>query len=197
MKSISTEVRAPDVLPEVSNLAGAPCWWSDSDPASLLLVYSKASVLRTSLCGDGSLTTINSFSNNGARQRAQIWRLRTWPLKGVIGMRSRRTLLAVVALFFALFSQRVISQSQAPSQSDASSASSSAKAQPSQEKDKDKVSCADTGTYVNSKGETVKRPENCSGPPKGATAQCRDGSYSFSRSRRGTCSHHGGVAKWL
>ncbi|MDP9145387.1 MAG: DUF3761 domain-containing protein [Actinomycetota bacterium] len=36
-----------------------------------------------------------------------------------------------------------------------------------------------------------------SGPPRGATAQCRDGTFSFSRSRRGTCSHHGGVARWL
>lgn len=53
----------------------------------------------------------------------------------------------------------------------------------------------DNGTYVNSKGQTVKRPENCSIAPKGATAQCRDGTYSFSQSRRGTCSHHGGVAK--
>jgi len=33
--------------------------------------------------------------------------------------------------------------------------------------------------------------------PAGASAQCRDGTYSFSRSRRGTCSHHGGVARWL
>src|SRR5262249_26351548 len=32
-------------------------------------------------------------------------------------------------------------------------------------------------------------------PPMGATAKCRDGTYSFSQSRRGTCSHHGGVAK--
>src|SRR4029077_11547670 len=111
-------------------------------------------------------------------------------------MRSRRKLVVVVALLFALFPRPIISQNQAPSQSDASSASSSAKAQQNQ-KDKDKVSCADSGTYVNSKGQTVKRPENCSGPPKGATAQCRDESYSFSRSRRGTCSHHGGVAKWL
>jgi hypothetical protein len=31
----------------------------------------------------------------------------------------------------------------------------------------------------------------------GATAQCRDGSYSFSEHHRGTCSHHGGVASWL
>lgn len=33
--------------------------------------------------------------------------------------------------------------------------------------------------------------------PTGATAECRDGTYSFSQSRRGTCSHHGGVAQWL
>ncbi len=31
-------------------------------------------------------------------------------------------------------------------------------------------------------------------PPAGATAQCRDGSYSYSASRRGTCSHHGVAA---
>jgi hypothetical protein len=34
-------------------------------------------------------------------------------------------------------------------------------------------------------------------PPPGATALCRDGTYSFSQHRSGTCSHHGGVAKWL
>lgn len=30
----------------------------------------------------------------------------------------------------------------------------------------------------------------------GATAKCRDGSVSYSAHRRGTCSHHGGVAQW-
>lgn len=60
-----------------------------------------------------------------------------------------------------------------------------------------KPNCTNNGTYVNSKGQTVPRPENCSAAPNGATAQCRDGSYSFSQSRRGTCSHHGGVAKWF
>ncbi len=30
----------------------------------------------------------------------------------------------------------------------------------------------------------------------GATAKCRDGSLSYSAHRRGTCSHHGGVAEW-
>src|SRR5260370_19750806 len=59
------------------------------------------------------------------------------------------------------------------------------------------TNCTNNGTYVNGKGETVKRPETCSTTPEGATARCRDGSYSFSRSRRGTCSHHGGVGNWL
>jgi hypothetical protein len=60
-----------------------------------------------------------------------------------------------------------------------------------------KTKCTDNGTYVNSNGQTVPRPENCSTVPQGATAQCRDGTYSSGKSRRGTCSHHGGVAKWL
>lgn len=46
-------------------------------------------------------------------------------------------------------------------------------------------------------GERVRRPVFSRGAPDGATARCRDGSYSFSRHRRGTCSHHGGVAQWL
>jgi len=33
--------------------------------------------------------------------------------------------------------------------------------------------------------------------PAGASAKCRDGSYSFSQHRRGTCSHHGGVGSWM
>lgn len=51
--------------------------------------------------------------------------------------------------------------------------------------------------YTNSRGNVVQSPTHYNAPPAGATAQCRDGSYSFSQSRRGTCSHHGGVAKWL
>lgn len=52
--------------------------------------------------------------------------------------------------------------------------------------------------YTNSEGVRVHRPTfSDGGPPAGATAQCRDGSYSFSLHRNGTCSHHGGVAKWL
>ena len=41
------------------------------------------------------------------------------------------------------------------------------------------------------------RPAPAHTAPAGATARCRDGTYSFSQHRRGTCSHHGGVAEWL
>jgi hypothetical protein len=33
--------------------------------------------------------------------------------------------------------------------------------------------------------------------PDGASAECSDGSYSFSQNHSGTCSHHGGVSEWL
>jgi Protein of unknown function (DUF3761) len=53
------------------------------------------------------------------------------------------------------------------------------------------------GTYTNSAGNTVCSPETAPTAPAGATAKCEDGTYSFSESRSGTCSHHGGVAEWL
>lgn len=56
---------------------------------------------------------------------------------------------------------------------------------------------APCGTYVNSAGQTVPSPCEYDSAPPGATAICGDGTYSFSQSRRGTCSHHGGVAQWL
>ena len=51
--------------------------------------------------------------------------------------------------------------------------------------------------YTNSYGNTVQSPTRYNKAPAGATALCRDGSYSFSQSRRGTCSHLSGVARWL
>jgi hypothetical protein len=53
--------------------------------------------------------------------------------------------------------------------------------------------------YINSKGEWIPSPTQTidGDAPDGATARCRDGSYSFSQSRRGTCSWHGGVDQWL
>lgn len=50
--------------------------------------------------------------------------------------------------------------------------------------------------YTNLRGHRVQSPTRYSSRPAGATALCRDGTYSFSQSRRGTCSHHGGVAVW-
>jgi hypothetical protein len=35
------------------------------------------------------------------------------------------------------------------------------------------------------------------GAPADATARCADGTYSFSATHSGTCSHHGGVTRWL
>ena len=51
--------------------------------------------------------------------------------------------------------------------------------------------------YTNSDGNRIHSPAYSNTVPSGATAQCRDGSYSFSQHRQGTCSHHGGVARWL
>jgi hypothetical protein len=51
--------------------------------------------------------------------------------------------------------------------------------------------------YTNSGGNEVHSPAYSNNIPSGATAICGDGTYSFSQSRRGTCSHHGGVSQWL
>lgn len=52
-------------------------------------------------------------------------------------------------------------------------------------------------SYINVDGERVRSPVFSKAAPAGASARCGDGSYSFSQNRRGTCSHHGGVAEWL
>lgn len=53
--------------------------------------------------------------------------------------------------------------------------------------------------YTNSDGRAVHSPAKSTHDqvPAGASAKCRDGTYSFSQHRRGTCSHHGGVMGWL
>ena len=52
-------------------------------------------------------------------------------------------------------------------------------------------------SYVNVDGVRVPSPVFADRKPAGSTARCRDGSYSFSQHRQGTCSHHGGVAQWF
>lgn len=53
--------------------------------------------------------------------------------------------------------------------------------------------------YTNKAGQTTHSPSKSIDDkvPNGASAKCRDGTYSFSQSHRGTCSRHGGVARWL
>ena len=56
---------------------------------------------------------------------------------------------------------------------------------------------APSGTYKNVDGNLIPSPYAAPSAPIGASARCRDGTYSFSQHRSGTCSHHGGVAEWL
>jgi hypothetical protein len=55
----------------------------------------------------------------------------------------------------------------------------------------------DNDYYTNASGHRVHRPVAAASEPASATAQCRDGTYSFSEHARGTCSHHRGVAHWI
>ena len=54
-----------------------------------------------------------------------------------------------------------------------------------------------SGYYKNVSGHCVHRPVKAPKAPAGATAHCRDGTWSFSEHASGTCSHHGGVAVWI
>jgi Protein of unknown function (DUF3761) len=56
------------------------------------------------------------------------------------------------------------------------------------------AAACDGNSYINSSGNCVERPD---GSSAGATALCKDGSYSHSQHRSGTCSGHKGVAQWL
>lgn len=56
------------------------------------------------------------------------------------------------------------------------------------------VAVCRVGYYENVNGHCVHRP---SSDPVGATARCADGSYSYSEHASGTCSRHGGVARWI
>ena len=54
-----------------------------------------------------------------------------------------------------------------------------------------------TSYYTARSGHRVHGPIQAAHAPQGASARCGDGSWSFSESHRGTCSHHGGVSRWL
>ncbi|MEP6886634.1 MAG: DUF3761 domain-containing protein, partial [Gammaproteobacteria bacterium] len=60
---------------------------------------------------------------------------------------------------------------------------------------------APASSQVTAKSETASKsaPSRAAGntDPTGATAKCKDGTYSKSQHHSGTCSKHGGVAEWL
>ena len=70
---------------------------------------------------------------------------------------------------------------------------------PAQPKTPNESQLIEHGSYVNKDGEVVHSPAHTvtGAAPTGASAKCRDGTFSFSRHHSGTCSHHGGVAMWL
>src|SRR5689334_9308189 len=41
------------------------------------------------------------------------------------------------------------------------------------------------------------RGDQAASSPTGATAKCKDGTYSHAAQHQGACSHHGGVAEWM
>jgi Protein of unknown function (DUF3761) len=52
-----------------------------------------------------------------------------------------------------------------------------------------------TAPTTSAPGSTASKPANTD--PTGATAKCKDGTYSKSQHHSGTCSKHGGVDQWL
>jgi hypothetical protein len=63
----------------------------------------------------------------------------------------------------------------------------------------DESQLVEQGHYKNKSGQDVHSPAHSKDGtvPQGASAKCRDGTYSFSKHHSGTCSRHGGVAQWL
>lgn len=56
---------------------------------------------------------------------------------------------------------------------------------------------SDGGYYQSTDGSMVHGPTRTREAADGrVTADCRDGTFSYSHHHQGTCSGHGGVAKW-
>jgi hypothetical protein len=97
----------------------------------------------------------------------------------------------LLALFLAAFSITPTYAQLAPPSSSAATAPRST--------EPDEADLKTHDHYVNKDGQAVHSPaKSVDGKvPSGASAKCRDASYSFSKHHSGTCSHHGGVAAWL
>ena len=59
-----------------------------------------------------------------------------------------------------------------------------------------KAACKVPAATVRPAPVRAAAPATKGSSPQGATAKCRDNTYSQSRDHRGACSHHGGVASW-
>jgi len=139
----------------------------------------------------GSRATLQEAA---AARKAQV----TAYLKSLDDAKKAQALADYIATLKAADAQRAAdAKAAADAAAAAAAAQQQAQQQQEQEQQQQQQSCPN-GTYVNSAGNTVCSPyASAGGPPAGATAQCRDGTYSFSQSRSGTCSGHGGVAQWL
>jgi hypothetical protein len=54
-----------------------------------------------------------------------------------------------------------------------------------------------TAMKAETKEEKMKKEEEMSKMAEGATAECKDHTYSHTKSHKGACSAHGGVLKWM
>lgn len=61
---------------------------------------------------------------------------------------------------------------------------------------RNKAACKAPAAIVKAAPVRAAAPATKGSGPQGATAKCRDNTYSQSRDHRGACSHHGGVATW-
>ena len=52
-------------------------------------------------------------------------------------------------------------------------------------------------TVAPAKREASESKSPANTDPSGATARCKDGTYSHAKTHQGACSRHGGVAEWL
>ncbi|MCJ2076556.1 DUF3761 domain-containing protein [Methylobacterium sp. E-016] len=66
-------------------------------------------------------------------------------------------------------------------------------------KEPDEQSLDRHGHYESRDGSSVHQPARTQdgSKPEGASARCRDDTWSFSHTHSGTCSRHGGVAIWI
>ena len=101
---------------------------------------------------------------------------------------------AIVQTAPAKVDSPAVAQTQSPTKIQTTTAAPAVKAQTPTPKAQPALS--NDNYYTNSAGNAVHSPAYAPSIPSGASAKCGDGTYSFSQSRRGTCSHHGGVAVW-